>query len=233
MPEDLDRVTSTDYLLFDPSGLVGYWPLNEGAGNTAHDQSGNGDNGTSATIGWSTSCKSGPSCIIAASGNAQINIPFASQLALNKNFTIANWIMVNTSIPASSWPISFGNSGHAGYAIESVSGGTAWMFSYATNYPTCDYSTYTAQYFPSLGTGTWHYLTVTYDGTNINLYLDGALYSSAGGPGSGMMCAASSTDTFYIGGAPVSPGSFSVSDARLYNRVLSAQEIQAIYAGGL
>ena len=107
------------------------------------------------------------------------------------------------------------------------------MFDYATNYPTCDGSTYTAKYFPNLGTGTWHYLAVTYDGTNINLYLDGALYSSAGGPGSGMMCAASSTDPFIIGQTPVSPGSFSISDARFYNRVLSAQEIQAIFTGGL
>ncbi len=46
VPENLNHISSTDYLAFDQSGLVGYWPLNEGNGATAIDQSGNGGNGT-------------------------------------------------------------------------------------------------------------------------------------------------------------------------------------------
>jgi len=40
----------SDYQL--PSGLVGYWPMDEGSGSTVHDVSGNGNDGTITDATW-------------------------------------------------------------------------------------------------------------------------------------------------------------------------------------
>ncbi|HEY5220830.1 MAG TPA: type II secretion system protein [Candidatus Paceibacterota bacterium] len=45
-PEVISGGTPTVSSLYNPSGLVGYWPLNEGSGTVAYDNSGNANNGT-------------------------------------------------------------------------------------------------------------------------------------------------------------------------------------------
>jgi prepilin-type N-terminal cleavage/methylation domain-containing protein len=231
MPEDLDRVTSSDYLSFDPQGLVGYWPLNEGSGNIAHDQSGNGDNGTSAAIGWSTSCPVGVSsaCIAVTSSNGSISIPSSTALSLNNNFSMGVWVKLNSTV-TTNYPMVLGSNAHSGYGFIFDNGGTQINFSYAINYPTCDGSSYNGTGYVSLATGTWQYYATTYNGSTVKTYLNGSLLASQAGPSSGMMCV---YFPMQIASPMTSSASYNESEARIYNRVLSAQEIQAIYLGGL
>lgn len=228
-PKVLDRVSSTDYLALDTNGLVGYWPLNEGSGNTAYDQSGNGNNATGAIV-WSMSgCKTGSTCLLFSSSPSYATIPFAPVQALTKNFTIANWVKPNTAT-FYSWPNSFGDNSHMGYAWRASSGTAAWYLEYATDYPTCSGSSYAGiGYSNNLTLGVWHYLVATYDGTTINIYEDGVLVSTGAGPANGNMCAPSVSNPLILGTNNSYPDTFSVNDVRFYNRVLSPAEIQEIY----
>jgi prepilin-type N-terminal cleavage/methylation domain-containing protein len=45
-PDVISGGTPTISALYNPTGLVGYWPMNEGTGSSTLDQSGNGNNGT-------------------------------------------------------------------------------------------------------------------------------------------------------------------------------------------
>lgn len=206
-------------------GLVGYWPLDEGSGTVARDATGNGNNSTSANIGWVTSgCPAG-GCVTVASTNGTIGIPGNAAFDLHTNFTISNWVRIDAAIPASSWPVSFGDgNSHIGYNFRSTSNGTSWMFEYGTDYPTCSGTIWSQSATLALGTNAWHMLTASYDGANIRTYLDGVLVQTkAFATG---MC---TWQPLYIANTPAAGGIFSVDDTRFYNRVLTTSEIQAMY----
>jgi hypothetical protein len=110
------------------------------------------------------------------------------------------------------------------------------MFQWGTDYPACDNLQFTESSAYNininLGIGTWNYLVATYNGTTVSVYKNGSLLGNVPGPSGGSMCI--SPSTFYIGdtfGAE-NDGSYSVSDARMYNRILNATEIQEIYNAG-
>jgi hypothetical protein len=123
-----------------------------------------------------------------------------------------------------------GSNAHSGYGFIFDNGGTQINFSYAINYPTCDGSSYNGTGYVSLATGTWQYYATTYNGSTVKTYLNGSLLASQAGPSSGMMCV---YFPMQIASPMTSSASYNESEARIYNRVLSAQEIQAIYLGGL
>jgi concanavalin A-like lectin/glucanase superfamily protein len=76
----------------------------------------------------------------------------------------------------------------------------------------------------ALPTATWSHLAVAYDGTTVRLYVNGvqAATSAAGGPMAG------STQPLKLGGNAVWGEWFAglLDDVRVYNRALSATEIQ-------
>jgi len=147
---------------------------------------------------------------------------------------MANWVKLNGTLP-NTYPTSFSqNNSHLGYGWRGSANSTTWYFEYATDYPTCGGSSYTGTGYMNLATGTWNYLVATYDGTMIRSYMNGALVASIAGPGGGNMCAPSASNPLGIGiNVSYAGVSYEVNDARLYNRVLSAQEIQAMYTGAL
>ncbi len=75
--------------------------------------------------------------------------------------------------------------------------------------------------------GTWHHFAETFDGTTMSLYIDGGLVTSktSASPSTG------TSGSFSIGLAnAVLNGS--IDDVRIYNRALSATEIQTMYNAG-
>jgi len=83
--------------------------------------------------------------------------------------------------------------------------------------------------------GQWHHVTATYDGTNIFLYVDGTLDVSA--PATGSIVPNSEPVCIGVnaqgtGGLPMYFFNGLLDEVSLYNRALTASEIQAIYAAG-
>jgi hypothetical protein len=78
-------------------------------------------------------------------------------------------------------------------------------------------------------TGVWHHLAGTYDGETMLLYVDGAQVNSNTSP-SGVMRKASG-QSLYIGEGQAYPNRRfvgQIDDVRIYNRALSASEIQSL-----
>jgi hypothetical protein len=77
---------------------------------------------------------------------------------------------------------------------------------------------------------TWYHVAMTYDGSALKLYVNGALDGSA--PASGAIVTTGTTLKF--GGAGGGPWNFNgrLDEASFYDRALSGSEIQAIYAAG-
>lgn len=74
--------------------------------------------------------------------------------------------------------------------------------------------------------GNWYHIACTYDGTSASIYVDGELQNSVSM--SGLLRV--STQHILIGANPTSPPSSffngSIDDIRIWNRALSASEIQ-------
>jgi hypothetical protein len=81
---------------------------------------------------------------------------------------------------------------------------------------------------PSETTSTWSFIAITFNGTNEKFYLNGVQAYSQGGttlntPGSFYIAAESANYRTWYG---------LLNDVRIYNRALSAAQIQAMYNGG-
>jgi hypothetical protein len=73
----------------------------------------------------------------------------------------------------------------------------------------------------------WHHVAGVYNGSKMDLYVDGKLDASQTASGSLNV----SATNVYIGGSPSQSFNGLVDDVRIYNRALSADEIEALYFG--
>ena len=80
-----------------------------------------------------------------------------------------------------------------------------------------------------LNDGQWHHVAGAHDDTGIKIYVDGSPQNGVGGPGN--MLQGSSPVSIGARGSS-NPFSGALDEVSLYNRALSAAEIQAIYNAG-
>ena len=81
----------------------------------------------------------------------------------------------------------------------------------------------------AITTGTWYHITGTYDGTDIKIYLNGALNATTNHPGT----ISNSGRSLELGRSFSSPPLYwagKIDSFRIYNRTLSAAEISALYS---
>ena len=198
------------------SGLVAAYAFNEGSGTTVTDASGNGNTGTVSGATWTTSGKYGSS--LAFNGtNARVNVPNSSSLQLSSGMTLEAW--VNPSTVNSAWRDVI-YKGNDNYYLEATSdnaskpnGGLIAGGSYANAYGTA-----------ALPANTWSFLTETYDGATLRLYLNGNQIASQAATGN----IASSTNPLQIGGDGFYSQYFNgaIDNIRIYNTALTAAAIQ-------
>jgi hypothetical protein len=202
---------------------VGYWPLDEGQGTTPLDWSGDGGNGSfnggpTWTQGhvWANAVQMNgtvPSYIT-------LNLPASSMPT--SSMTFAEWFNVNTSTFISTHLITNGALTNAGAWYVSVGAGMSSVI---------DFIMYNASDTPStaacpnlLATSTWEDVAASYNGTIMSVYVNGAFCTSL--PASiGPLYQGTNLTT-----NPNNPGALDIQDdVRLYDRALSAAEIQEIY----
>jgi parallel beta-helix repeat protein len=206
------------------SGLIGYWALNEGAGNTASDSSGYGNTGTLVNgPAWTTGKVGGA---LSFDGiNDQVNIRNIAAINNAGAVTLSAWIRRK----AANAIVSLGqqDSASALLGIEAWSDGRIYLevgngsFSYGT--------------FP-LNDPNWHHVVLVFDGSqagNANRlkgYLDGVKQTLAFS-GSIPATIATMRTAFTIGSAGTD-GSVTngfIDEVRLYNRALSDVEVNSVY----
>jgi len=154
-----------------------------------------------------------------------VSIPDSPSLdSFVTNMTIETWIKVNQTNVNSDWR-GIVTKGNDSWRLQGVQGeGTV---SFAAN----GLSTYLTG-TRNVNDEQWHHVAGVYDGTNIYLYVDGTLDTST--PATGLII----QDSFPVclGANPDAPLPYYfnglIDEVSIYNRALSAAEIQSIYLAG-
>ncbi len=160
--------------------------------------------------------------------NTNKNLSVSNDLGItNGAITISLWVKLNTEIAADQWSFCFKGDGgtHVTYGIiyEYNAGIRRVGFQRIREGVAGDGPYYNI----ALGTSNWYHLVMTYDGSNVRGYLNGALVggpTSSSGNGS-----AGGSDKFTIGGEASWYASCMIDDVSIFNRALTAAEIETIY----
>lgn len=227
---------------YNRGGPVAWYKMDECQGTTINDSSGNSYTGTLTVAGSGTYTSAG-TCATSSASSTWYN-----GVSGKRNFSVAvdtdDYITTSAFSPLSaagnttatlSWggwfyPVS---SAASKTLLEKASG--FQLTTDASSYPICGVY-YSAAFHNSsapstaLSLNTWNHIMCTYDGANINTYLNGALIKQSAETNS--LTAASSI--LYMartsGGANFFSGK--LDDIRIYNYTLTSNQVKAIYTNG-
>jgi len=198
-----------------PQGLISYWKLDEGAGNTAYDSAGNND-GTIYGAQWTTGLFDG--ALSFDGSNDYVSAGTIPELRTTDSFTWSFW--VNLKNGNGSTNIIVGNRAQTtGFHFIKF---TPTMFEYY-NYGHDGSINY------SVPTDRWVHLVVVKDSANLTYYSDSSVV------GTGIVSQDMPSNLLYFAGDP-GYGEYSacrIDEVAIYNRALSAEEIEQFYEYGL
>jgi hypothetical protein len=213
--------TAPELPIIDPT-LVGWWKLDEVEGIGALDSSGYGNHGTLfGGLTWIPGEKEGGLDIDGVDGSF-VNCGNPSSLNVTAAITLSIW--VNTVDAGTSQDDPFMTKGNSSYALRHTA---------ANNiaFDVIDGQLYTAA-FPVTEefNGTWRHLAGTYDGSELNLYIDGELQATETHQGT------IATNTFAVSIGSDNEQTWmwyngAVDDARIYSRALTAEEVMDVILG--
>ena len=211
-----------------PSGLVAYWNLDEASGTKAMDASG-------VNVGTLTN---GPVWTTGQVGNAvqfdgvddRVVIPNNANLNPTSQISIDYWV----NAP------SYTSYGQMISKVYSSQWGVMWYG--GTGKIRCDiaplvgYGLPLGEFFSNtvLSLNQWHHVVCTYDGANVKIYIDGALDKTSASVSGNIY---TSTNPLVLGElnptGTAMPFKGMMDEVQIYNRALSASEIQHQYNLGL
>ena len=201
------------------SDLAGWWKLDETSGLTAADSSGNGNDGTLTNMTgdeWTTGIVDGALVFDGSDDVVECGNPSSLQLT-GTEVSVSAWFYAD-SLAFTDWPTLFGKSSNG----EWDDGWGAFFYDGAVRFYVNKWDTNVA-YKTFTSTNSWHHLAGTYDGTTIKVYIDGVK-----GTDDNYSEAINDAGDFTIGEmGDWSTGRWhgKIDDVRIYDRVLSAEEI--------
>ncbi len=202
------------------TGLVAAYSFDEGAGITAADNSGTGNDGTlinGAT--WSTTARFGAAASFDGS-NDRIDVPDSNSLDLTSGMTLEAWVRptANSSYRTVVLKEVTGELAYALYAADSDHGGRSSGWNRIANVSRFADGT------SALPLNTYSHIAVTYNGSSLVFYVNGVATRSTAVTGN----IQTSTMPLRIGGNTIWGEYFQgqIDELRVYNRALSQNEIQ-------
>lgn len=202
-----------------PSGPIAHWKLDETFGTTASDSSGNGRNGALAGApAWTTGKIVGALNFDGIDDSLSATV---SDSGLGTKLSFSQWVNATSFVAYGGVIGNFSDGGSDGIRITSNSNGS---YSVSFRNSTGAYTECTTA--SGVSTGIWNHLAATYENGTARLYLNGSLSVS---------CTGDTTITnlanFKVG-YNIDHGAFfkgKIDDVRIYNRVLTAQEVTDLY----
>jgi hypothetical protein len=202
------------------NGLAAAYALNDGAGTSASDKTGNGNTGTLIN---------GPAWVAAKYGTGvkfdgiddAITVPNGNFLALGSTGTIEAWVTVSQ---LNRWHsiVAKGNANNDAlhnYALE-INNANRFICILGNGS-----AARTLLSTTSVVTGQYYHVACVWNGTNLQLYVNGTLNASV----AQSMTPAANTAPLYLGqfGGNVDRISGVIDEVRIYNRSLTQTEIQS------
>lgn len=213
-----------------PTGLVGAWGFNEGAGTSVGDSSGSGNNGTLAGAGatWNAAGKYGAALSFNGSSGA-VTVPHSTSLGLNSSYTLEAWVNPTALSDYQTVLIKEASFGGCGYWLQTTGNKLASGFN---NGGCREYVGST----PTIPLNQWSHLAAVFDNAanTHTLYLNGVAILTA-----------TETTTPVPNTQPLVFGQSAcdfcgserwrglIDDIRIYNRALTPTEIQTDMATGI
>jgi Concanavalin A-like lectin/glucanases superfamily len=214
------------------SSLIGYWtfdgPSINWRTNVVSDMSGNGNAGTLVNISTSSSPTAGKiGQALKFNGTNYVDIPMS---LTPSTITVSLWFRASSLTgSASGNPRLLANShtdaSDTGFQLMFNSGGASGFFDVGNGSAECR-ATWTQQ----LVVGQWYQYAGVYNGSQAIAYLNGVPVGSTSGCSGAL--ASSGFDVDIGRNSAYSPNDYfsgTIDDVRIYNRALSAQEIQELY----
>lgn len=210
--------------------LVGYWKFDQGSGTSPIDSSGENVSGsfTSTQPTWSTDVPS-----------TSFTNPYSLDFTRTGDAVTVAWpssLNFGATAPRSFsfWYKPTGNGETASGNFDRIISWQDDKFEIAGTYG--DVSVHRLAFYDgswrdtgfNMSVGTWYNITFTYDGTNIKLYVNNVERFSGTSGGRAL------SGTMYIGGRYTGDEGINgrIDDVRVYDRALTAQEVQDISEGG-
>ena len=216
------------------SGLVGYYPLNEGVGDTAYDMSGSGHDGTlHNNVTWISPGFTGGGINLDGTANTRIELGTWNPAEGTGKMSLALWIRwaggggtyQGLIGKRDTWPATT----MFQFQVRPENGGT-FRLETGTNWVVSPNGTLA----PFVQT--WAHVAATFDGTTARLYLNGEeimsggfAFNAAGETANMGIGCVTGGGAGYSGNTEVFSGD--IDEVRIYNRVLSEAEILATMAG--
>lgn len=193
---------------------IAYWKFDEGQG-LPKDSTSNAINTTTNTGTWAAEeqCISGK-CL--KFDNQQSTISNNPKFNLDNNVSYSVWFKITGT--NANWPVIMGRNPHLSYALRRNQNDYRVFFEWG--YGACAGSTYTSYNFGQITDRKWHFFSMTQDGTNMMLYLDGQLKTT-------VVLAAFCPDTSVFTFGNTMTGY--IDEAKIYNYARTAAQIKADY----
>lgn len=214
--------------LLDPThrlskGLVGMWLFNEGTGKKAFDLSGHGNHGTLTSMAFPPTATSGWG--VGKFGNAigfdgtDDSVDGGNGVSLNITdvITLNAWIYTD-GIGDTTTPRILAKDGSYYIYHQSPAWDLATVIIDGVN----------KEVYYSSSFNAWHLLSITYDGTTLKMYIDGVLVDDMAASGA---IGIDTTQHVIIGNVDDFNKPFygTIDSVSIYNRALTAQEVQQLY----
>ncbi len=207
-----------------PDGLVGYWPLDEDAGDSSMDMSGNGNDGEiKGNVEW-VEGKFGSALEFFGSGGSTFIVQDSESLKITGDLTMEAWIYPTAKPQKGGIITKYKGAGdNRGYMIDF----------YDTNFRTILSTDGTRDTNIAVETttweeNTWYHVATVFDGSNISFYIDGKLINKKAksdgiNPTTSPLELGNSWEELVFTGI--------IDEARVWNIAKSAEEIQKLMIG--
>jgi len=207
-------------------GMVSYWKFDETSGTTAYDAFGR-NNGTVSGATWNSSGKVGGALSFDGVDD-YVSVSDSDSLDITNQLTIDLWVKPQTT-QSTTYPILVEKSPvNTIYELILDNGGYHAFGKYVFYF---DGGTGRVISTTNWNTGQWAHIAVTYDGSYVKMYVNGVLESST--PYTSPIL--TSTDPLLLGDSSGHANSYAglIDEVAIYNRALTAEEIQQQYQNGL
>lgn len=215
------------------NGLVGYWKMDEASDATRVDSSGNGNNLTesaSDTVVQSTG-KYGSAGDFERGDTEYLEVADNSSLDLGTTFTLSAWMNVESTTGAYESAIIKGTTnGTWSYSLGTVNNNIVGVMIDSDGWVGGGVEIVTAADF--ITPGEWTHITITYDGSYVRIFKNGAEQVSNNFPYATTITPFNSSGALRLGYWESQSAYFDgiLDEVRIYNRAISPAEVAKLYS---